>query len=232
MKFPVFFSTGPFTGDIILNEETSKHVAGVLRMHAGEKIALTDGKGNLYTTEITAVHKKKSTVTILGCEFHEKKKPEHTIAISLLKNTGRFEWFLEKATELGISRIVPLQCERTEKQGFRFERMQQICISAMLQSQQVYMPQLEEPVSLSGYLNRPSVGQKWIAHCMQADQKYKLSQLQPMQPAIFLIGPEGDFSPAEIEMAIMNNYVSVTLGANRLRTETAALVAACWLSLE
>src|SRR5688572_19843997 len=156
MKFPVFFSPGPFVGDIVLNEETSKHVAGVLRMQAGEKIALTDGKGNLYSTEIKALHKKKSTVTITGSEFYEKKKPDHTIAISLLKNTARFEWFLEKATELGIARVVPLLCERTEKHGFRYERMQQICTSAMLQSQQVYMPQLEEPVSLTVYLNRHS----------------------------------------------------------------------------
>ena len=232
MKFPVFFSSGPFIGEIVLNEETSKHVAGVLRMQEGEKIALTDGKGNLYTTQITAVHKKKSIVTITGSEFQEKKKPEHTIAISLLKNTGRFEWFLEKATELGIARIVPLLCERTEKQGFRYERMQQICISAMLQSQQVYMPLLEKPVALTGYLNRHSDANKWIAHCVQDETKLKLSQLQRNQPTDFLIGPEGDFTPAEIEQAVEKNYIAVTLGANRLRTETAGLAVACWMTVE
>src|SRR5688500_7550988 len=118
MKFPIFFSDEPVSDQSVLNEETSKHVAGVLRMKEGDTIGITDGKGNLYTAAITDINKRKTAVRIISKDVHDQRKPLHTIAISLLKNTGRFEWFLEKATELGIHRIVPLICERTEKQGF------------------------------------------------------------------------------------------------------------------
>jgi 16S rRNA (uracil1498-N3)-methyltransferase len=231
MKFPVFYSSGPFTENIVLNEETSKHVAGVLRMEEGEKVAITDGRGYLYTTEITSIHKRKTVVSIISREFYQQPKKSHTIGISLLKNTGRFEWFLEKATELGIARIVPLICERTEKQGFRLDRMQQICISAMLQSQQVYMPELKEPVAFNKYFNNGFEGQQYIAHCLPDPNKLNLSQVQKSDPVIFLIGPEGDFTQSEIALAKEKDFTPVSLGVNRLRTETAGLAVALWLTL-
>ena len=201
-------------------------------MTEGEKIAITDGNGNLYTTAITTIHKKKTAVKVIEKDHHEQRLPQHTIAISLLKNAGRFEWFLEKATELGISRIIPLICERTEKHGFRYDRMQQICISAMLQSQQVFLPRVLEPVPYIKFFEKDYGLNKYIAHCLEDNNKMKLSQLTTTQPVVILIGPEGDFTPAEISLARVHQFVPVSLGKNRLRTETAALVAALWLSME
>ena len=232
MKFPVFYSSGPFADSIVLSEETSKHVAGVLRMEEGEKVGITNGKGHFYTTEITSIHKKKTVVKIISSDLHQPQKIAHTIGISLLKNTARFEWFLEKATELGIARIVPLICERTEKQGFRFDRMQQICISAMLQSQQVYLPELEEPVFFNKYFSRDFELQRYLAHCLPDDSKLNLSQVQRTGPVNVLIGPEGDFTQLEIALAKEKGFIPVSLGTNRLRTETAGLAAALWLTLE
>jgi 16S rRNA (uracil1498-N3)-methyltransferase len=201
-------------------------------MPVGEEIRITDGKGQLYTTKITGIHKKKTTVAIISSIYQEHKKVQHTIAISLLKSAGRFEWFLEKATELGITTIVPLICERTEKHGFRYDRMQQICISAMLQSQQLYLPTVEEPVTFNEYLGRGFDTQKYIAHCQAQSDKQKLVQLQRTQPACFLIGPEGDFSSAEIDLAMEKKFIAVSLGSTRLRTETAGIVASVWLTIE
>ena len=232
MKFPVFFSEGPFTDQTLLNEETSRHVAGALRMTAGDTIGITDGKGNLYTATITEVHKKRTAIRIISKDVYDQKQPLHTIAISLLKNTGRFEWFLEKATELGIGRIVPLICERTKKQGFRFDRMQQICISAMLQSQQVFLPLLSEPVAYKNYFQQDYGSSRYIAHCLDDANKIKLSKLEKTEEVNILIGPEGDFTPSEIELAKTKNFIPVSLGSTRLRTETAALVATLWLTME
>ena len=232
MKFPVFFSDGPFTDHTALNEETSRHVVGVLRMTQGDTIGITDGKGSLYTGTITEIHKKKTAIQIISKEVHEQPRPLHTIAISLLKNAGRFEWFLEKATELGIGRIVPLICERTEKQGFRFDRMQQICISAMLQSQQVYLPLLLEPVRYNLYFQHTFGTNRFIAHCMPDDTKIKLAQLFKNEDVNIIIGPEGDFTSSEIDFAKEQGFIPVSLGSKRLRTETAALIAALWLTIE
>src|SRR6188768_40717 len=131
--------------EIVLDEDTSRHVVQVLRMKVGEKLNLTDGKGNLITAEVIDAHKKHCSVKIIDSQLTIHDSRKITIAISLLKNTSRFEWFLEKAAEIGVSEIVPLICERTEKQKFRYDRMKGICISAMLQSQQTWLPVLHEP---------------------------------------------------------------------------------------
>ena len=148
-----------------------------------------------------------------------------TVAISLLKNASRFEWFLEKATELGIARIVPLICHRTEKQYFRQDRMNNIVVSAMLQSKQSYLPILSEPTTFQKFVENNTCNQNFIAHCIE-DNKQALAD-HTLQPELcILIGPEGDFSPDEIKATIERNYIPVTLGNTRLRTETAGIVAA------
>lgn len=152
--------------EIVLDEDTSKHIIQVLRMKVGEKLNLTDGKGNLLSCSIADDHKKHCIVKVEETMYKEQRTGKVSIAISLLKNSNRFEWFLEKATEIGVSEIIPLICERTEKEKFRFERMQGICISAMLQSQQCWLPVLHEPVPF----NHQTIKQfnhlhRFIAHC-------------------------------------------------------------------
>jgi 16S rRNA (uracil1498-N3)-methyltransferase len=213
--------------EIVLDEDTSRHVVQVLRMKEGEQLNLTDGKGNLITAKITDAHKKHCAVKIETISHEQQVARKITIAISLLKNANRFEWFLEKATEIGVSEIVPLICQRTERQKFRYDRMKGICISAMLQSQQCCLPELHEPkqfshLTIEQFDNR----QKFIAHCDESNDKKQLSTFQPFNSSIILIGPEGDFIRDEIKLALENNFVPVSLGETRLRTETAGIVAA------
>src|SRR5215203_268871 len=220
----------PSLKEILLDEDTSRHVVQVLRMKEGEKLNLTDGKGNLITAEVTDNHKKHCSVKVVGSRFTPQVPRKITIAISLLKNTNRFEWFLEKVTEIGISEIIPLICERTEKQRFRYDRMKGICISAMLQSQQTWLPILHEPkqfndLSIEQFDDR----QKFIAHCEESGEKSNLSTFQPLNHSIILIGPEGDFTKQEIELSLQNNFIPVGLGDTRLRSETAGVVAATLL---
>lgn len=230
-----FFYTEPIPAAqniIVLNEENSRHAVQVLRMENGEKLHLTDGCGNLYTAEITDAHKKKCTVNIIEKTFQNAPVKQVTIAVSPVKNNSRFEWFLEKATEMGVAEIVPLICARTEKQHFKHDRAIGILISAMLQSQQVWLPGLHEPVKYEKYVKENIVLNKFIAHC-EEDTKTSLRTLlntnQPINQSTILIGPEGDFTKEEITLALQNNFVPVALGETRLRTETAALAAAALL---
>lgn len=235
MALPFFYSEEITTDSIqlMLNEETSKHVVQVLRMKNGEQLNLTDGKGNLFTTAIIDDHKKKCTVKILSTYYHQPSEKKVTIAISLVKNASRFEWFLEKATEIGVNEIIPLICERTEKQHFRFDRMKGILVSAMLQSQQCWLPVLGEPVRFDDLVIRQFEDEKkYIAHCLPEGNKESLHlQISKSPNQLILIGPEGDFSTTEIELAIRHHIIPVTLGDTRLRTETAGLVAATLLCL-
>lgn len=236
MKLP-FFYISQYDGtqkEIVLDEDTSKHVVQVLRMKAGELLNLTDGKGNLLTCEIVDDHKKHCTVEVKSKIQNPNSKKSVVIAISLLKNTNRFEWFLEKATELGVSEIIPLICERTEKEKFRQDRMQGIVISAMLQSQQTWLPVLHEPAQFGDLVIRQFDNyQKLIAHCVE-DSKQSLDYqlISKSSNQLIFIGPEGDFTPKEIELALQHEFIPVSLGETRLRTETAGVVAATLLCLQ
>src|SRR5665647_277788 len=196
MAFPFFYKEdiNLATTEVVLDEETSKHVVQVLRMQNGEQLQLTDGKGNLFIAEIIDHNRKKCTVKILSTTFQPPSTKKITIAISLVKNAHRFEWFLEKATEIGVSEIVPLLCTRTEKQHFRVDRMNSILISAMLQSQQTWLPVLHEPTKFSAFLKQTGNEQKFIAHCEADEPRIQLYTYQPFRNAIVLIGPEGDFT--------------------------------------
>jgi 16S rRNA (uracil1498-N3)-methyltransferase len=232
MSLPVFFTKqiAPLHQYLVLDEDTSRHVSQVLRMREGERLQLTDGAGNLLTASITEAHKKHSAVKIIESKFIERSPRKTTIAISLLKNANRFEWFLEKATELGITEIVPLLCERTERQHFRLDRMKAVLVSAMLQSQQSWLPELREPVQFTKFVsddkNSPGT-QKFIAHLVDEQERTALSTvMHSSSDNIILIGPEGDFKKEEVALALQQNYVPVSLGETRLRTETAGIVAA------
>ena len=232
MALPFFYKEDITNDTLVLDEDTSKHVTGVLRMKVGETLLLTNGKGTKATAEIIDDHRKRCTVRIVQTQKEEKNIRGVTIAISLVKNAARFEWFLEKATEMGVREIIPLLCQRTEKEKFRHERLQHIITSAMLQSQQVWMPQLHEPTSFEKVITASAPPHKFIAHC-GPQQKQSLHQfaIQPEESSIILIGPEGDFTEKEIESALQRGFTPVALGSTRLRTETAGMVAAALLCI-
>lgn len=231
MALPYFFVADLGNDRIVLDEDTSRHMIGVLRMQKGEELFLTNGRGIKAIAIIEDDHRKRSVVSILGKEEEPELMPRVCIGISLVKNASRFEWFLEKATEMGVSEIIPLICERTEKEKFRMDRMHQILVSAMLQSQQCRMPVLQEPLPVASVIQTHKARQKFIAHCLP-DQKIQLNSklISNSGDQLMLIGPEGDFTPAEIELALKNEFKPVSLGPNRLRTETAGLVAACLMT--
>jgi 16S rRNA (uracil1498-N3)-methyltransferase len=230
MAFPFFYEQviDNTSSHYTLSEESSKHCIQVLRMKAGEKLQIADGKGNLYTASIVSEDKKKTVVLIEELKTFPFPNKKISIAISMLKNNARFEWFLEKATEIGVTEIQPLVCDRTEHSRFRFDRMNGILIAAMIQSQQSWLPILHEPVDFSEVFAKSAYPQKLIAHCME-DTKQSIKDIAAIADAQILIGPEGDFSPEEIQLALSNNYLPVTLGETRLRAETAGVVAATLL---
>jgi 16S rRNA (uracil1498-N3)-methyltransferase len=233
MALPFFYIEEPIVSNLIaLKEETSKHVVQVLRIQNGEHLHLTDGKGNLFIAEVTDNNRKKCVVKILQTTTNNRPPTtDISIAISLIKNSNRFEWFLEKATEIGVTAIIPLLCSRTEKQHFRQERMQGILISAMLQSQQTWLPVLQEPTKFNDVIKQATQQQKMIAHCEEENDKQQLASklLNASTSKLICIGPEGDFTKEEISFALQNNFIPVALGNTRLRTETAGLVAAALL---
>ncbi|OIR12665.1 ribosomal RNA small subunit methyltransferase E [mine drainage metagenome] len=230
MSVPFFYEQNIATTDsqFILSEETSKHCVQVLRMKIGEQLNITDGKGNLFSATIISTDKRSCAVKINATTFSKQQQRKVSIAISLIKNASRFEWFLEKATEMGVCEIIPLLCHRTERQHFRFDRMNNILIAAMLQSQQTWLPVLQGPTAFQTVTDQSQYTQKLIAHC-EENKKTELKDLQLMDDVQILIGPEGDFTSDEIQTAIQKNYQPVSLGNTRLRTETAGAMASALL---
>jgi len=230
-QLPFFYiSDDASAHEITLGEDTSRHIVQVLRMKTGEQLNLTDGKGQLITASITSEHKKHCTVVVVNRSHEPEIQPRTSIAISLLKNPSRFEWFLEKATEIGIREIIPLITARTEKEKFRADRMQTICTSAMLQSRQCWLPVLHQPAPIDQVIRQASQPLKFIAHC-EDRPRGPLWQQDRSQDMLLLIGPEGDFTTAEIDQALEAGFIPVTLGNTRLRTETAGISGALQLSL-
>lgn len=208
------------------DKEESRHIVKVLRKKEGDTIQITNGKGYIFTSEISFANEKKCEVKIIS-EVEQPALPYRLhLAVAPTKMNDRYEWFLEKATEIGITEITPLICEHSERTVFKADRFEKILQSAMKQSLQYHLPILHEPVAYTAFINQQRSGQLFIAHCEETDKKLLKNELQPMQEITILIGPEGDFSTKEIELALSKNYVPVSLGNTRLRTETAAVVAA------
>jgi 16S rRNA (uracil1498-N3)-methyltransferase len=234
MSLPFFYidSYRSDQQEIMLDEDNSRHIVQVLRMRAGEFLRLTDGKGALLTAEIIDDHKKKCRVAIRTSSRQAPPERRVTVAISPLKNASRFEWFIEKATEIGVSTVIPLLCERTERTSIRTGRLQQIAVSALLQSQQVWLPELAGPAVFDDLVRSSSDAVRYIAHCLEAPRPTAdLAAVRAEAVSLILIGPEGDFSAKEVEDALGAGFIPVTLGPNRLRTETAGLVAATLLCI-
>ena len=230
MQLPYFFEENiPVSGSFILSETSSRHIVQVLRMQEGDFVNITNGKGVLVRCQIKTQNKKHCEVLLTDSQRTIPPKQKIIIAISPIKNTSRFEWFLEKATEIGITEIIPLICSRTEKTHLKKERLQQIIVSAMLQSRQNWMPHLNEPVNFIDLITWKIPGVKLVAHCLDSDKRHVSFFAKNDQPKLMLIGPEGDFTEKEILMALENNFEPVNLGETRLRTETAGIVAAVLL---
>lgn len=225
----------------ILSEETSHHAIQVLRMKEGSSLLLTDGSGHAAQATLQKAHKKKAEVILTTLRYTPAPKRKEMIGIALLKNSGRMEWFLEKATELGINAIFPLLTSRTEKQHFREDRMRGILVAAMLQSQKVWLPDLHEPVQFSSWIqHRMENRLTLVAHCMEDHlflpqrktpllQELSQHRSENYTERLLLIGPEGDFTANEVEQALSAGALPVSLGSERLRTETAALYGAVLL---
>ena len=215
-------STTTFT----FSKEESKHIIKVLRKSVGAILKITNGKGWLFDAEIISADIKRCQANISNAVQQPKRNYKLHLAVAPTKMNDRFELFLEKATEIGIDSITPILCDHSERKVIKLDRFEKIVQSAMKQSLQCYLPIINELTPLNAFVNQEFNGQVFIAHCEETSDKQSLKdKLQPKQNITILIGPEGDFSVKEIEMALRHNFIPVTLGKTRLRTETAAVVA-------
>lgn len=235
MALPHFFHDASLQqGDTVwLDEATTRHVVQVLRMQPGEQLQLIDGQGHEAMATITIAEKKKCGVAINGITLHHQRAYGLHLGIAFTKNSSRNEWLLEKATELGIKSIIPLSTTRTEREKIKHERWRSILISALLQSQQYYLPQLSEPATLKEILKQHgAVPQKFIAHCIDEHQRQPVAELlKPGVETVLLIGPEGDFTADEVTLCEEQGFAGISLGTQRLRTETAAMAACAYYNL-
>jgi 16S rRNA (uracil1498-N3)-methyltransferase len=220
----IFYSSHITGAEVVLDEEESLHLNKVLRLKAGETVGLIDGHGGMYETRVELSHAKNSKLKIE--KFLEKQERQHKlhVAIAPTKSMERFEWFLEKAVELGIDRITPIVSQRSERVILKRPRIEKIILSAMKQSRQAWLPQLDELVKLNEVLEWPINGLKCIAHCGQHERTNFFNLHLNQENTVVLIGPEGDFTSNEITLAEAKGYRSVSLGHSRLRTETAAIM--------
>ena len=209
----------------VFDKEESKHVIKVLRKKEGDILHVTNGLGFLFTTEITIASDNKCTVKIVLFEKQDAPKFHLHLAVAPTKMNERYEWFLEKTTEIGVQEITPIICEHSERKVIKTDRFQKILESAMKQSLHYYLPKLNEPITFKDFLKKEHSGQKFVAHCEETDKKSLKNELITNEDVTILIGPEGDFSVKEIQQAIAANFIPVSLGTTRLRTETAAVVA-------
>jgi 16S rRNA (uracil1498-N3)-methyltransferase len=233
MELPFFYLADipSAAKELVLPEETSKHVVSVLRMKEGDELQLTNGKGTIVRANIQKAHKKSCELKAMEFLQSEDSRKPVTLAISILKNPNRFEWMLEKVTEIGIRSVFPLISHRTERQHFRADRMKNIMVSAMLQSQQSWLTDIMQPVPFAEVIKMGAYDHKFIAHCLPEERSTLRQEINTLSSTIILIGPEGDFSTEEISAALQLGYKPVTLGDTRLRSETAGVVAATLLSI-
>ena len=213
------------TQSFFFDKEESKHIVKVLRKKDSDILYVTNGQGLLFETEITLASDNKCTVKINGIEKKARSNYRLHLAVAPTKMNDRYEWFLEKATEIGIHEITPILCDRSERKVINKDRFDKIVLSAMKQSNECFLPQLNEAVTFKEFLKKQNEGLQFIAHCEETDKKTLKSVLVKNQNITILIGPEGDFSQKEIALALENSYTPITLGTTRLRTETAAIVA-------
>ena len=223
----LFYTPGISTTEYTLTEEESKHCIRVLRLKIGDPVYLIDGKGGFYYAKITKDNPKKCMVSVYQTiKEYGKRNYSLTIAIAPTKSIDRFEWFLEKATEIGVDRIVPFLSQQSERKIIKPDRLNKIINAAMKQSKQAYLPKLENLCSFDELLNLDLPKKRFIAHCFDEDKYYLKNEVQKQDSVAVLIGPEGDFTKEEVKRSIDKGFAPISFGNNRLRTETAGIVAA------
>lgn len=228
----IFYSTSAEIEQGNLSKEESFHFAKVLRGQAGDKIQVVDGLGSLYICEITVANPKQTEFEIIEKkEAYNKRLFKLTIAIAPTKNLDRMEWFVEKATEIGVDTIAPIYCQNSERKVLKTERLIKKALSAMKQSQKAYLPEVEELIGFKSFIKQQFDGEKYIAHCYDNPKDDLSTIYQKGSNALVLIGPEGDFSEEEVREAIENGFKPVNLSSSRLRTETAGIIACSTINL-
>ena len=227
---PYFYQEDLLQNSFTLSAEESKHITKSMRLTTGDCIWITDGKGNLAKASLTNVHKESCEAEIIERTFQENSfsKQIH-LAVAPTKNPDRMEWLVEKAVEIGVSEITFIICERSERKHINLNRLHRIAVAALKQSQGVWLPQLKT-TSFKSFISdtQKLLYDKFIAYCDNIEQSIKISELKYQhQRALFLIGPEGDFTPQEVFYAKENGFQHISLGRKILRTETAALFVLC-----
>ena len=219
------------TSNFTFDKEESRHIVKVLRKRVHDELFITNGKGWLFTVQLMSTDTKCSSAIVIAKKKQDKHAYHLHLAVAPTKMNDRFEWFLEKATEIGVDTITPIICEHSERKVIKRERLEKILQSAMKQSLQCYLPTLEDPIRFKDFMEQDLAGQLFIAHCEETDRLSLKKSIQPNQNVTILIGPEGDFSVNEIQIALQRGFIPVTLGTTRLRTETAAIVACHTVSI-
>nr|MBA3900782.1 16S rRNA (uracil(1498)-N(3))-methyltransferase [Bacteroidota bacterium] len=220
--------------DYVLNEEESKHCIRVLRKNVGDTIQLIDGKGGFYTAEVVDAHPKRTALKVLEKKENFEKRDYYLhIAIGPTKNNSRIEWFLEKATEIGIDEISFLECQNSERAVIKVDRLEKIVTSAVKQSIKAYHPTLHKLMVFNAFIKEQSAfeGKKLIAHCRDGEKEILWKSFAAKEKVLILIGPEGDFTAEEVNLALEAGFSPISLGSQRFRTETAAIVACHTISL-
>lgn len=205
-----------------LSEDESKHAIRVLRLQTGDEIGIVDGQGSYFICEVKSADKRNCAVSIKDTYTQPKDKNPIHIAIAPTKQLDRIEWFVEKSTEIGINEISFIRCKNSERTNIKLDRLLRKAVSAMKQSERLYLPKINDMISFDSFIQSHPKG--LIAYCGEGD-KHQINSSSYAEGNPVLIGPEGDFTPDEVDLAVMNGYELITLGENRLRTETAALYA-------
>ncbi len=220
-----FYSKDISNTEINLSKEEAHHASRVMRMNIGDHVGVFDGEGTIYHCHIIELSKNKCRLVIDEKIISKRSRPNLTIAIAPTKSNERFEWFLEKATEIGIGEIIPMLTEHSERKNIRIDRLEKVLISAMKQSMNPYLPILKEMTSFNEVINSHKEMDRYISHCEVGEKKNLFEIIDPVKSSIILIGPEGDFSSKEIKNALECGWQEVSLGDQRFRTETAGIVA-------
>ncbi len=221
----IFFAPD-IRSNLQLPPQESQHCVKVLRKNAGDEIIVTDGKGSIFKCLLIEAHTKHCFINIISEEVSPKKRDYNiNIAFAPAKQMDRNEWFVEKATEIGVDRIIPILTDFSERKEIKIDRLQKIAVSAMKQSQQFHLPEISDIIKFKDFVSDQFDGEKYIAHCYESPKKPLAQLYNKSKNTLLLIGPEGDFSESEVNEANSKGFESISLGETRLRTETACLVA-------
>ncbi|PZX12243.1 16S rRNA (uracil1498-N3)-methyltransferase [Breznakibacter xylanolyticus] len=221
----LFYTPGFSEQHPVLDEQESNHCIQVMRHRLGDALMVVDGLGTCYWGVVAEAHHKRCRVSIERVERMEPMQPRIHIAVAPTKNMDRIEWFAEKATEIGVHELSFILCRHSERKNLRADRIDKVVVAAMKQSQKMFKPVVNDAVDFTSFVNRPFAGKKFIAHCHGGSKQPLRTACGTGENVLVLIGPEGDFSEHEVDMAINKGFEPISLGNSRLRTETAALVA-------